>query len=171
MKTRSLLPLVAGLALAAGFVPCSSAAEKKVSDNITVTFQDPDNFTDVRDNRSAGTSLALLDELRDSLVKTAASLIPADQKLTVTFTDVDLAGDVNLSKFQDTRIVTDVTLPRLKLNFQLVGADGKVIREGKRSLTDMNFMSNLSLSERNQPLFYDKALLKKWVKDEFPRKA
>jgi hypothetical protein len=57
-------------------------------------------------------------------------------------------------------------MPRMSLSFQITDADGNVIKEGARRLTDLNFMNNLGLIGRNQPLYYDKALLDDWVQKE-----
>ena len=35
-----------------------------------------------------------------------------------------------------------------------------------RDLSDLNYMSNIGLIDRDQPLFYDKALLTNWVRQE-----
>ncbi|MES1169015.1 MAG: DUF3016 domain-containing protein, partial [Oleiharenicola lentus] len=109
-----------------------------------------------------------LDQLSDHLKKVAARHMADGQKLEVTITDVDLAGDFipgNASS-QDVRIIKEIYIPRIKLSFRLLDADGHVLKEGERKLTDLNFMSNIGLIGRDQPLFYDKALLTDWAQKE-----
>ena len=52
MKTRLIPRLLAGLALGAGFFTYASAATAKTTDNVTVIFQDPDNFTDAKESHT-----------------------------------------------------------------------------------------------------------------------
>ena len=165
MKTRHLVSLLAGLALSAGFAIRADAAAKKI-ENVSVVFQDPDHFTDVQDRFSSMPSAAFLSELHDYVQETASSRLPAGAKLTVTFVDIDLAGIVRPDK-DNIRIMTGTTLPRAHIKFQLVGADNQVIKEGERRLSDMNYQQTVNLQNRNEPLGYDKQLLKDWITKEF----
>lgn len=166
MKTRPLLPLVAGL-LAAGFALQAVAAPKVTPDNVAVTFQNPDKFTDVLENHSNETSPYYLDQVKECLQQTASPLLAAGQRLNITITDIDLAGDTRLNQPDNIRIIKDIYVPRVNLKFQLLDGDGNVVREGVRKLTDLNFNQKISLPGSNEPLYYDKQLLKEWVRDEF----
>ena len=163
MKSSSTLLFLA--AMAAGTV--LTAAESK-SSAVTVKFNESDKFTDAASHFNGGTDKYYLDTLSEHLQKVAARELAPGQKLEVTFTDIDLAGEfipTNPSR-SDVRIVKDIYIPRMVLSFRLLDADGKVIKEGERKLTDLNFMSNMGMFERNEPLFYDKALITDWVKKE-----
>lgn len=164
MKTSPTLLLLATLAAGSAL----TAAETKPSD-VTVKFKEAEKFTDAASRFNSGTDEDYLRDLSAHLEKAAGAEIAPGYKLEVTITEIDLAGEfvptnVNL---QDVRIIRDIYIPRLNLFFRLLDADGKVIKEGERKLTDLNFMSNLGLIGRNQPLFYDKALLSDWVRKEF----
>ena len=137
--------------------------------NVAVSFHDPDRFTDARSSFGGATDHGYLDMLSAHLKRTAAPLVKADQKLEVTFTDVDLAGDFQPSRVQldDVRIIKEIYRPRMTLHFKLTGADGTVVKEGDRTLSDSYFMTNISIVDRNDPLFYDKELIANWVRDEF----
>jgi Protein of unknown function (DUF3016) len=139
--------------------------------NITVTFKDSEKYTDAFEDASRRTSEYYLSVLAEHLQKIATPLLADGQKLAVTFTDIDLAGDIraDLPQMMNVRLVKEIYWPRMSLSFQLTGADGKVIKEGERSLSDMNFMSNIGITDRNEPLFYDKDLLAQWVRNEFKR--
>ncbi len=162
MKTTFLLVA----AMAAGSVLAATDAKQSA---VAVTFKDSDKFTDARSSFGSSTDQYYLDTLSDHLKKVAAKHLATGQKLEITITDVDLAGDFipGNPNTQDVRIIKDIFFPRLALSFKLTGADGKVIKEGERKLSDMNFMGNISLIDRNQPLFYDKTLLSDWVQKEF----
>ena len=181
MKIRSFLLPLSGLAalLAAGCsttAPTSgpspsytSASDGSSAKNITVTFKDPERYTDCRSDFGSSTDQGYLDLLSAHLKRMAGPHVPADQKLDVTFSDIDLAGDFRPDRVQmtDVRIIKDIYRPRMTLNFKLVGADGKVIKEGDRTLVDSYFMNNVNIVNRDEPLFYDKEMLTDWVRDEF----
>jgi Protein of unknown function (DUF3016) len=170
MKIHKITPLLAGLVLGTGFAAHSSAASTKTSENVTVEFQDPENFTDVRDSHTNLTSTADLNELRDYVQRIAAPHLDAGTKLTVTFIDVDLAGMIRQDK-DNIRIMTATTFPRAHLKFQLAGADGTIIKEGERKLTDLDYQQSARLIGRDDPLFYDKQMLRDWITKEFKRNS
>ena len=171
MKTRHLIPLLAGLALAAGSASPVAAAPAKIPENVTVVIQEPDRFTDVRENQSEFVSEYFLGELRAYIQQTASPRLPAGQKLTVTLLDVDLAGETRFNSPDHIRVMSATTMPRIHLKFQVVGTDGKVVKEGERKLTDLDYQNQLRLPGYDEPLYYDKLLLKRWVQDEFRAKA
>ncbi len=166
MKTR-ILPLILVALLATGSVFAKDKPEKP--SNVTVTFKDSDKFTDARSSFGFGTDQGYLDLLSDHLKKVAGQKLAAGQKLEVTVTDVDLAGEfLPTGRNPDQiRVIKEIFRPRIELTFKLTDASGQVVKEGERKLTDLNFMSNLDIVGRNEPLFYDKALLTDWAKAEF----
>lgn len=143
-----------------------TSSSENSSSPVVVNFQNPDKFTDVRERHSNETSIALLEELRQYVQHTAGPLLPSGSKLTVTFMDVDLAGDIRPDK-DDIRVMTGTTLPRAHLKFRLVDAKGKVRKEGDRKLSDLNYQNSGTLVGRDDPLYYDKQLLKDWISKEF----
>ncbi len=46
----------------------------------------------------------------------------------------------------------------------MLGADGKVVKEGERKLIDRNFMMQVRIPGSDEPLYYDKQMLKDWEK-------
>lgn len=164
MKTSTTLLILAAMAAGSTLM----AAEAKSSD-VTVKFNESDKFTDAASSFNGGTDPHYLEILSTHLQKVADREIAPGHKLEVTFTDIDLAGDFvpSSNNMQDVRIIKDIYIPRLTLSFKLLDADGKVIKEGQRRLTDLSFMNNISIIDRNHPLFYDKALLSDWVRKEF----
>lgn len=170
MKTFPLLSILAGVLVTAGFAAQPGSAVK-TPDNVTVIFQDADKFTDVLENNSNTTSTYYLDQLRDVLIKTAAPLLAPGQKLAITVTDIDLAGETRFNQPSQIRVIKDVYVPRAELKFQLLGADGKVVKEGTRKLSDLNYQTRLRGIGSDQPLYYDKLLLKEWVQSEFKPKS
>ncbi|MEO6993603.1 MAG: DUF3016 domain-containing protein, partial [Lacunisphaera sp.] len=109
-----------------------------------------------------------LDELAKHLQNEAARRMTAGEKLTVTFTDIDLAGDILPGSINDIRVIKEIYTPKMDLSFKLVDSAGAVIKEGVRHLTDLSYMQTITpLIGQNEPLRYDKALLTNWVSKEF----
>jgi hypothetical protein len=172
MKTKLLLIASLGLVVAGGAF--AAEASKPVSP-IEVTFVAPEKFTDVRDDimESERGRDALLEQLKDHLVKRGTRFLAAGQRLEISVTDVDLAGDFEPWRginFQDIRVVKDIYPPRIDLAFRLVDAEGKVVSEGKRQLRDMGFMMNMSMPTTDA-LRYDKEMLTDWLSVEFKGSA
>lgn len=151
-----------------------NAADSKDTSRIEVKFADPDKFTDAADSQRGSDfgREANLDELREHIQRRAASQLPEGQRLEVTVTDVDLAGEIEpwrTPQMSDTRFVKEIYPPRIELSFRLLGADGAVIKEGERNLTDLTFMMNLHGVNRNDPRIYEKELLDSWIRKEFKK--
>ena len=170
MKTKLLLTALLGL-VAATAAPAAKA--DKPASPVEVTFIAPENFTDAKEGAldSARGRDALLDQLKAHLVTTAAQYLTTGQRLEIKVTDVDLAGDFEPwhgSTFNDIRIVKDIYPPRINLEFRLLGADGKVVSEGKRQLRDLGYLLTATLPA-SDPLRYDKQVLSDWLRQEFKR--
>lgn len=167
MKNTPILLLAAAL-IAGGCQSSQTSSTPVKQDNVAVSFQDADKFTDARESFGASSSQYYLDQLSEHLKKVAGKQLTTGQKLDVTINDIDLAGDFipGNASTQDIRVIKEIYIPRVKLTFKLLDAEGKVLKEGARSLSDLNYMSNIGLIDRDQPLFYDKALLTNWVRQE-----
>ncbi len=172
MKTK--LSLLAFLSLAAAGVVLAAAPDKPAS-AIEVTFVAAEKFTDAKDDYmdSDRGREAVLGELKQHLVTHGAKYLAKGERLQITVTDVDLAGDFEPWRginFQDIRIVKDIYPPRVNLEFKLVDAEGKVISEGKRQLRDLGYLVGMAMPT-SDPLRFDKEMLNDWLRQEFRRKA
>jgi Protein of unknown function (DUF3016) len=162
----SLLGLCASLSLAAADAPKTYARAQ-------VIFFEPDRFTDVKDSYMGSDKGrdAILDQLRDYIQERAKVYVADGLNLTVTVTDVDLAGDFEPARggrWMDVRIVKDIYPPRIELSFQLTAPDGTVLKQGERKLTDTAFQMKLSINT-NDALRYEKALLDDWMRTDFAK--
>jgi hypothetical protein len=139
---------------------------------VEVAFFEPAHFTDVSDSYPGGSDQgrdATLAELKSHLVKRALYYLAPGQKLTVTVTDVDLAGEFEPwrgAQWGDVRIVKDIYPPCIELSFQLKDADGNIVKSGKRVLRDLAFLMKISIND-SDPLRHEKALLDDWLSAEF----
>lgn len=147
----------------------AAAARVVAAASVQVEFTDPAAFTD------AGRSYiderdATLEGLRRHLVLRAGRLLPDDQKLAVTITDIDLAGGFETSQrySREVRIVRRTYPPRIDLAFQLTRGE-TLLKEGRRSLRDTTF--NESLRYKDDALGYEKQMLDDWLRREFAAEA
>lgn len=165
--------MVLALLGASGFALAAAASAPIDDGRVVVSFVHPEQFTDAKDHyvESDQGRDAILGELRDHLMDRARRYIPSGERLEVYFTDVDLAGEYEPwrgARWDDVRIVKDIYPPRVDLHFKLYAADGRVLQEGERKLSDLAFMYTISINV-DDPLRYDKELLDNWVRQEFPR--
>ncbi len=166
MKTKTtLLALLLGLAS-----QVASAAENRLD----VIFSQPEKFRDVKESDMGSDKErdALLVTLKTFLADNIHYYVAEGQKLTITVTDIDMAGDFEPwrgAEMSNVRIVKDIYPPRINLTFKLTDAEGKVLKEGERKLSDTMFLMRISLQSRSDPLRYEKALLEDWLRDDFPK--
>jgi hypothetical protein len=170
MKTKLPLLMVLGLISVGAAV---AARTDKPAANIEVTFVAPEKFADVKEDsmESERGRDALLSQLKDHLVMQGARILAPNQRLEIKVTEVDLAGDFEPWRginYQDVRIVKDIYPPRMNLEFRLIGADGKVLSEGKRELRDLGYLMSI-VPPTSDPLRYDKEMLSNWLRREFKR--
>src|SRR5688572_10746959 len=121
MTLKNPLTAMAFTLLAAWTLP--SASQVDAAAPIKVEYRNPEKFTDV--GSSYGISdkarAAYLEQLSKHLVLRAKHRLPQDQTLTVTITEVDMAGSFEpwRPRLGDVRIVRDVYPPRIDLHFKL----------------------------------------------------
>ena len=141
------------------------------SARVQVVFSEPAKFTDVKRDYAGGDKERdiLLDQLRRHLEQRANAHVPEGHRLTVTITDVDMAGDFEpgrAPRLGGARIVRSVYPPRINLRFELADPAGKAVKSGERSLTDLAFLSGPDIY-RNDMLRHEKNLLDDWLDREF----
>lgn len=137
-----------------------------------VVFVAPEKFTDARDSYTGSDRGrdAILNQLREYVQDEAQRFVPADNRLYVSVTDVDMAGDFEPWRgpsWDEVRIVKDIYPPRIDLSFRLTDATGRVIKEGTRNLRDNTFLFHMTVQFRDDPLRHEKALIDDWFRGEF----
>jgi hypothetical protein len=155
------LLLVAGCAATA---PVGESASR-----VSVAFIEPEKFTDARRAELEPTSSATLREFEKFLIETAARYVPEDMRLNIRVTNIDLAGDFELFRgpqADHVRIVKGLYPPHVVLEFELVDGAAKVVKTGKRDLTDIDYQLR-SVHPREDYLRYEKNLLRDWMREEF----
>ena len=174
MKTiRHTLIALLGVA-AVGGLRAADNNYNTTSPKVDINYSHPEKFTDAaRDQRGSDYGLDdNLSELSRYIVQRADAVIPQGEKLTLTFTDIDLAGEYEpwrtSGSGREARIVKDIYTPKMDLSFRLTDASGNVIKEGTRHLSNMTFMMDiLPANLRSEPLGYDKEMVGNWLRSEF----
>ena len=167
---RSTLPFAAFALLLA-----SLAAVAAEGARVSVDWTDPARFTELRHYRSSRDFRPSdwLDPLAKHLRTRAERMLPAGERLEVTFTDVQRAGNYEPwrgPRLNDVRIVRDIYPPRIDLRFRLLDGNGNVLREGERTLRDSAFLMRDGAHE-DDPLRFEKRLLDQWLRKEFGTRA
>jgi hypothetical protein len=149
---------------------CAAAAPVDESDpRVSVAFIEPEKFTDARRAELQPTSSAVLRELEKFLIDAGARYVPADMRLSIRVTNIDLAGDFELFRgpqADHVRIAKGLYPPHVALEFELVDSAAKVVKAGKRDLTDIDYQLR-SVYPREDYLRYEKDLLRDWLRAEF----
>lgn len=119
-------------------------------------------FADAGDmNRDVERTEAQLTAHLESL----ARRLPAGTRLSVTVTEIDLAGEPYRARADQPRVLTGrADRPLISLRFSLTQADGKV-EQGEARLTDLNYLDRPATS--NRPLAHEKRLLDDWFRERF----
>jgi hypothetical protein len=138
---------------------------------VQVQWTDPAQFTELRNSRNRWEAQRgdWVVTLAEHLRKQADKRLPEGQKLDVTITDIKRAGDYEPwhgPQMDDVRFLRDIYPPRITLQFTLTDANGQVIDQGERRLSDTGYLFNSSLPSNTDPLRYEKRLLDDWLRRE-----
>jgi hypothetical protein len=168
MKTKVL---ILAAVLGAGIGPALAAAPEtpKGESRVKVVLVNPDKFTDVRYEDHEENSPALLDQFQTFLRETGEYYVPAGFNLEIKVTNISLAGKFEPwrgPEFDHVRIVRDLYPPRITLEFRLTDAQGAVVSEGQREITDLAFQMRNPFPQDDY-LRYEKDMLKDWFRREF----
>lgn len=141
---------------------------------VNVQWTDPAQFSEIRDslNRTESQRGDWVRQLAQYLRGAAVKRLQPGQHLDVTITDIKRAGafepwqGINA---QSVRFMRNIYPPRMTLDFTLTGADGTVLAQGTRKLSDMSYLSRSIVASDNDPLRYEERLIDDWLRKELPR--
>ncbi len=139
------------------------------SSKALVTWSNPENYSDLRSSNGGEEEFmaATLNELEQS-IQTMASSLPDGQKLEMTITDVDLAGDVKLTgaraQHQDVRVVKDIYPAKIVFSYRLLDQSGNVLKQGDEKLRSRSTSASSMRTGSKGPLEIEKRMLKSWFK-------
>jgi hypothetical protein len=147
------------------FIACVIAAGAAQAGTVSVSFSDPNRFSDVGVNRWE----------QDANVKTLASYIeslgprylPANQSLKIDLVDVDLAGEVRPTRRRpDLRIARgQADWPKVTVRYTLE-SNGHVLRQGEETISDLDYQHHAN-PQPSDPLYAEKRMLDQWFRERF----
>jgi hypothetical protein len=153
-----------------GFAACFSlqAAPAAQSPRVEVVFDHPDKFTDIKDAYvpSEKGQQAILDQIRDFIVSRASRMVPEGFRFTMTFSDIDLAGEYEPwrgPQWDTVRIIKPVYPPAFRFTYAVTDRAGKVVRQGSEFFRDSGFQFRATL-DQSDSLHYEKDALDDWLR-------
>jgi len=177
MKTSiSSLALLAGVLVLAGCETTSPSSPTPTSTTsadgrVKVTFDNPANFTDLKSSNMDDYDPGYMEELKTYVEQTSREYLADGEKLEITFTDIDMAGEFEPWRMQasDVRMVKSIYLPRAKFKWVVTDASGKTLREGNEDISDMTYQTNIGNITQDE-LFYEKEMLRNWMRNNLRAK-
>ncbi len=155
---------VLNLLSAAGLSALLLAAPAHAAGVAEVQYQQPERFTD------AGLGIVERERTQTLLTRQLERLaqrLPDGQRLKVTFTDVDLAGEIDNFSPHRLRVMGQLPdAPRLSLRFELT-QDGQVVARGEERLSDLAYLVRRSGLDSREALPYESRLISEWFEQRF----
>ncbi|WP_169306969.1 DUF3016 domain-containing protein [Ferrimonas sediminicola] len=141
---------------------------------MTVVWENPDDYRDVKaaSGRQDRYENHVFATLGKQFQKSLGPLLNDDEKLVITVSNLDLAGDVRPSfgaTTNDIRIVKSVYPPRISFRWSLLDGSGNEVEGDRVELKDLGFERGPATARfNNEPLKYELAMIERWVRDEVP---
>ncbi|HEV8694839.1 MAG TPA: DUF3016 domain-containing protein [Lysobacter sp.] len=140
---------------------------------VSVRWENPAQFSEIRNSHNPTESRRgnWVELLAIHLRERAQKRLPAGQRLQVDITNIELAGDYEPwrgPRFYDTRFIRDIYPPRMSLTVKRTDANGNVIAEGERKLSDPGFLMGSTTANSSDPLRFEKGLIDRWLVRELP---
>jgi hypothetical protein len=160
MRIHRLLIFLPALACIA---PASHAA-------VTVTYGDPDGFTDAGDRNSDPRKVMLALERR--LKELGERYLSPRTDLGIEVLDLDRAGRPRMNLPTEIRVVNGKgDMPCIDLRYTLA-ADGKAPQSRRERVCDPRFLEPLGPGyDSHDPLVYEKRMLDRWFQERFVKGA
>lgn len=135
---------------------------------VAVSWADPATFTELRRslNRYDSERGSWLADLAKHMRKRAESQLPAGERLQLNIVDVDRAGEYEPWRRldqQSVRIIRDIYPPRMTVQYKRFDANGQLVAEGERRITDPAFLTNATPFNDTDPLRYEKRMIDSWL--------
>ncbi len=143
------------------------AAPAAQAGEANMTWRNPEKFTDIDAGEAAQKSFSKgLEKAFQAELDAQAKRLPEGYRLELTFTDIDLAGEVDpvyLRDYREIRILKDAYFPRLSFDYRVLDAGGKpVAGQQGVELKDMAYLSGPKLGSASTAFFYERRMLADW---------
>lgn len=158
--------LLCSTLFAAGMAYATSAH----SGEVTVSFVQPERFTDVADNdtRSPESIQRNLDKFTKYFSELGGRYLQADEQLTIKVLDIDLAGQYEPWRRNDDheRYYRETTWPTIRLEYVLT-LGGKEQKKATETVNDNEYRLLPNALPESDVLRYEKRMLDKWFEQRF----
>ena len=134
---------------------------------VQIQYVQPAKFTDFRIyGRDAQWSASYFaSQISDDLTPALERKVSGG-KLTLRFTDIDLAGHYPSRGGSSVRVVRGQIRPaRMSFAFVLQDSSGRTLASGSTRITDSSSPSSMAHHpKRSEPLYYEKRMLERWLR-------
>ncbi len=146
-------------------LPRSLPAEGPVS----VSWGDPAQFSELRfsGNRWEAARGDWVHQLAEYTRTSAARQLAPGEKLEINIADITRAGRYEPwlgPQLDHVRMIRDRYPPRMTLTYTLYDANGRVLAQNERKLSDLGFLMGSSPLSQADPLRYEKRMIDDWVR-------
>ena len=137
---------------------------------VTVSYGDPDGFTDAGDRNNDPRKIMLTLEQR--LKELGNRYLPPHSNLTIEVHDLDRAGRPYMNLPTEIRVVSGkADMPCVDLSYTLE-SDGKVLQSRRERVCDREYLRPLEPKySEHDPLVYEKRMLEEWFRERFVKAA
>jgi len=135
---------------------------------VTVSYGDPDRFTDAGDSNNDPRQIMLT--LERHLKELGDRYLPPQSNLKIEVLDLDRAGRPRMNLPTEIRIVNGkVDMPCIDLNYTLE-VDSKVAQPRRERVCDPDFLRTMDPKySEHDPLVYEKRMLEQWFRQRFAK--
>jgi hypothetical protein len=135
---------------------------------VTVSYGDPDLFTDAGDRNSDPRNVMLAIERH--LKQLGDRYLPAQSNLKIEVLDLDRAGRPYMNLPTEIRIITGrADMPCIELSYTLE-SDHAAVQSGRERVCDPDYLRALEPRyDEHDPLVYEKRMLEQWFRQRFTK--
>ena len=166
-QSVSIAILACLLAGCASAPPAPEPTRLPPDGRVDVSWADPASFVEpdcsfTSDGRDTGWVRSLAQSTRAS----AGKLLPPGDRLEIRFLAIDRAGECEPSPRAGgvIRVVRDIYPPRITVHYRRTAADGRVLDERDRRLSNNGFLMDASQLGNNDPLHHERRMIDAWLR-------
>jgi hypothetical protein len=154
--------------LAATLLPAFAFAAAPLLAAVTVTYGNPDRFTDAGDRNSD--PVKVVKDLEQYLKSLGDRYLPANANLKIEVLDLDRAGRPRGNLPTDIRIMTGKgDIPCIDLRYTLE-MDGTAAQSKRERVCDNDYLRPLGgRYDEHDPVVYEKRMLDEWFRERFAK--
>jgi hypothetical protein len=136
------------------------------SSTVDIQYVQPSKFTDfnIYGRGYQWSASYFTSQISDDLRPALERKVPGG-KLTLRFTDIDLAGHYPSRGGSSVRVVRGQIRPaRMSFAFVLQDSSGRTLANGTTRITDNSSPSSMAHPKRSSALYYEKRMLERWLR-------